>query len=66
MTQGTRVLTPLGPGTVAYVRYDHWKEPWTPTLSAVSVVLDAKRERPGYVGTIFPASEVALKENECS
>lgn len=55
--QGDRVTTKLGPGSVAYVRMA------PPTYSqpeAVSVVLDDRKRRPGYTGTIFAAAEVKV------
>lgn len=55
MTKGTRVVTPLGPGGVAYVRM---AAPNYATPEAVSVVLDARRADPNYSGTIFPAADV--------
>lgn len=59
MTKGTSVSTPLGPGTVAYVRYDHLAPAGQPMpLAAVSVVLASRRFDPGYTGTIFPAHKV--------
>ena len=57
-THGQRVTTPQGPGTVAYQRL---AAPDYREAEAVSVVLDAKRQQPGYVGTIFPAAAVALE-----
>lgn len=53
--RGDRVTTPLGPGTVAYQRM---APPTYSVPEAVSVVLDDRRLRPGYSGTIFPAAEV--------
>lgn len=59
-TKGQRVKTPMGPGSVAYQRMA------PPTYSkpqAVSVVLDSKRGKGNYTGTIFDASKVKpLKE----
>ena len=55
ITKGTRVTTPRGPGTVAYVR----NLPPTYTMpEAVSVVLDANKGQPGYAGTGFRADVV--------
>lgn len=56
MTKGTRVTTPLGPGTVAYVRMDHLGD--ITKVFAVSVVLDANLARLNYAGTIFRAVDV--------
>ena len=59
MTQGTRVRTPLGPGTVVYVRYDHLAPANAPmAVAAASVMLDHLRQRPGYAGTVFPAAQI--------
>lgn len=58
--RGQRVQTPLGPGQVAYQRMGppNYSKP-----VAVSVVLDAKQNKPGYTGTIFDAEKVKpLKE----
>jgi hypothetical protein len=55
LTTGARVLTPLGLGTVAYVRM---APPEYTAPAAVSVVLDVKADRPGYTGTLFPATAV--------
>lgn len=60
--KGQRVQTPSGPGTVAYQRMGppNYSKP-----IAVSVVLDAKRDKPGYSGTMFDAKKVKpLKEDE--
>lgn len=57
MRQGDRVSTSLGKGTVAYVRM---APPTYSEVDAVSVVLDAKRHRPGYSGTILDSSQVVL------
>jgi hypothetical protein len=54
-TQGERVRTPLGLGTVAYQRL---AAPDYREAEAVSVVLDSERARAGYVGTILPAADV--------
>jgi hypothetical protein len=54
--QGDRVQTPLGPGTVAYVRMapPDYREP-----DAVSVRLDSRADAaPWYTGTIFAAHKV--------
>ena len=53
--QGDRVSTPHGPGTVAYVRM---APPSYSEIDAVSVVLDGKRDRPGYTGTILDSAQV--------
>lgn len=57
MTAGTPVNTPLGPGTVVYVRMDHLGN--INDIAAVSVLLDSRRNDPAYGGTIFHASKVA-------
>ena len=60
--KGQRVQTPLGPGQVAYQRMGppNYSKP-----VAVSVVLDAKQNKPGYTGTMFDAKKVKpLKEDE--
>jgi len=59
MTKGTRVTTPLGPGTVVYVRMDHLGD--INDIAAVSVLLDSRRDaalRGTYSGTIFPRADV--------
>ena len=53
--QGDRVLTPLGPGGVAYQRM---AAPDYREAEAVSVVLDARRTDIHYAGTIFRAGDV--------
>ena len=60
LRQGTRVQTPLGPGTVAYTRGyvlngEH-------TINAVSVVLDARRNDPKYTGTIWPIAKITIEK----
>jgi len=60
-TKGQRVSTPLGPGDVAYQRMGppNYSEP-----VSVSVVIDKKRNKPGYTGTMFKAKDVKpLKED---
>lgn len=52
---GDRVWTPLGHGTVAYVRM---APPDYARPMAVSVVLDARRYEPGYSGSTFFAAQV--------
>ena len=55
--QGARVLSPGGPGTVAYVRMagPSYTEP-----AAVSVIRDDKaEENPFYTGTIYPAAHLS-------
>jgi hypothetical protein len=42
-------------GTVAFVRM---AAPDYSSAEAVSVILDAHRERPGYSGSMFPAAQV--------
>jgi hypothetical protein len=59
MRQGDRVVTPLGAGGVAYTR-NGWPDYTKPV--AVSVVLDARRNVPGYTGTIFKAADVRPEE----
>jgi len=54
--KGDKVSTPLGLGTVAYVRM---APPDYSSAQAVSVVLDARRGKPGYTGTMFKASDVS-------
>jgi hypothetical protein len=54
-SQGQRVTTPLGLGTVAYQRL---AGPDYTAAEAVSVVLDDRRERYGYTGTLFAAYKV--------
>lgn len=55
MRAGDRVLTPSGPGTIAYIRM---APPDYTRAEAVSVVLDAKRNTAGYGGSIFAADQV--------
>ncbi len=47
---GTRVATPGGDGSVAYVRMSG---PDSGDISSVSVVLDSKKNVRGYTGTIY-------------
>lgn len=54
-TQGQRVSTPYGLGSVAYQRM---APPDYSAAEAVSVVLDVKRAQLGYTGTILAASDV--------
>ena len=56
---GTRVNTPFGTGTVAYVRMaaPDYMQP-----EAYSIVLDARRHQPHYAGTIVAAAHVRPKE----
>ena len=62
MTRGDRVLTPLGPGTVAYVRM---APPDYREVEAVSVVLDGIRDRwPNYTGSTFPVDKVSVTPRE--
>jgi len=56
MKMGDRVSTSLGPGTVAYVRMDVLVD--IRRIAAVSVVLDSRKDRLGYSGTIFDVSKV--------
>lgn len=57
LAPGDRVTTPLGLGTVAYLRMDHLGD--ITKVAAVSVVLDVNLHlRPGYSGTIFAAKDV--------
>lgn len=56
MTRGDRVMTPLGPGGVAYVRMSAasgYTEP-----EAVSVVLDSRMRDINYTATMFRAADV--------
>jgi hypothetical protein len=53
--KGSRVASPGGPGTVAYVRMA--PPDWT-HIEAVSVRLDACVGRLGYSGTIYLACDV--------
>lgn len=60
-TKGQRVTTPLGAGNVAYQRMapPNYSKP-----ASVSVVLDKKKTRSGYTGTVFKANDVKpLKES---
>jgi hypothetical protein len=50
------VSTPLGLGTVVYVRM---APPNFTEMAAVSVALDAKLNRAGYTGTMFDADDVS-------
>ncbi len=61
-TKGRRVVTPLGPGSLNYVRF---APPDYREVAAVSVLLDARREDAlygRYSGTIFTASDVTVEE----
>ena len=58
LTRGTRVLTPLGPGGVTYVRM---APPTFAEPAAVSVVLDSRRDDLNYTGTIFAALDVEVQ-----
>lgn len=53
--QHQRVMTSHGAGTVVYVRMG---APTFAQVEAVSVILDAKRDRPNYTGTILPVAVV--------
>jgi hypothetical protein len=53
--QGQRVVTPHGPGAVAYVRM---AAPDYARPEAYSVVLDSQRNRPGYAGSMYSAKDV--------
>jgi hypothetical protein len=55
MEKGTRVITPQGIGSVAFVRM---APPSYTAPGAISVILDSQCNRPGYNGTIMPASDV--------
>ena len=58
LTVGTRVLTPYGPGAVAYVRRDHLAPADAPMpVYAVSVRLD---NRPLSAGAIFYIDEIQV------
>ena len=59
--QGLRVDTPLGPGSLAYVRL---APPDYRTPEAASVLLDARRADAlsgRYSGTVFPAADVTVR-----
>jgi hypothetical protein len=45
-------------GSVAYQRMDPCSSPPYSKPAAVSVVLDSRRDRPGYKGTVFLAALV--------
>lgn len=63
-TQGQRVRTPNGLGSVAYERL---AAPAYTEAEAVSVVLDSERTRAGYVGTIFKAEAIEpLTREQCA
>lgn len=53
--QGQKVVTPLGPGRVAYQML---KPPEYNEAVSVSVILDSKRNYISYSGTKFPAEQV--------
>ena len=55
MNKGQRVKTPLGYGTVCYVRM---RPPEYREIEAVSVLLEARRNMIGYSGTIIKAELV--------
>ena len=57
MNKGDRVTTPLGTGTVAWLRL---APPLFVAPAAVSVVLDSQRDRRGYTGTMFPSEKVEV------
>ncbi|HET9566037.1 MAG TPA: hypothetical protein VFP27_16425 [Mycobacterium sp.] len=60
--KGLRVLTPLGPGSLNYVRFDHLG-PDPNVIAAASVLLDARLmdgRRGTYSGTIFAAAKVTV------
>jgi hypothetical protein len=57
LLNGTRVTTPGGPGSVAYIRLNAYDRH---SVDAVSVVLDSRRAEPGYVGTIYRVTDVEL------
>lgn len=52
---GARVQTPLGDGSVLYVRMS---APEYTRVVAVSVYLDSRRSDPFYRGTIFASEKV--------
>lgn len=58
---GTRVHTPHGNGSVAYIRM---APPSYATVEAVSVVLDGRRDRPGYSGTMYAVDDVRIIKGE--
>lgn len=57
--KGTRVLAKEKPGTVQYVRFG---PPNFNMPEAYSVMLDDRRDKPGYAGTMYPASDVTMEE----
>ena len=52
-----RVRTPAGEGTVAYTRNG---PPTYSEVEALSVVLDDRRTRPGYAGSMFLVDDVEV------
>lgn len=62
-TGTTRVQTQYGLGTVQYIRM---KPPTYATVEAVSVLLDGRRDLPGYMGTILNVEGVHILKNEPS
>jgi hypothetical protein len=58
---GSRVNTPLGPGSVAYVRNG---PPDYSAPIAVSVRLDKRAQDARYSGTVFAAVDVTAREEE--
>ncbi len=63
MNQGQRVKTPLGDGTVCYVRMG-WTSSKYADITHVSVLLDKKKNNILYSGTLFPIEQITEIENE--
>jgi hypothetical protein len=63
MKRGDRVVTPKGPGVIAFVRYrsPNYDEP-----SSYSVCQDNEQHRPEYVGTLWTPNFVRLLEEPLS
>jgi hypothetical protein len=55
LARGQRVRTPLGGGVVDYVRL---APPRYRDVEAACVVLDARAEQSGYIGTVFSVSQI--------
>lgn len=53
--KGDEVITPCGPGKVAWVRM---AGPDYLIPQAVSVMLDSKKNHITYTGTVFPAGDI--------
>jgi len=54
-----RVITPHGPGTVAYRRME--APDYTKAVS-YSVILDHKKDLPGYTGSTYSADQVTKEK----